>query len=85
MPRASPSSKLFGFLVILGFFSISNSRLQPSFHLQVFQKENSYTSFLFLFYCSLSSLSCKKQKVLIFLMHTSCTLFFGSCPKTDDS
>ena len=43
MVKASHNHNFFGFLVIFGSSSTSNSPLQPFFHLQVFQNEKSYT------------------------------------------
>ena len=43
MAKASYNHNFFGFLVIFGSSSTSNSPLQPFFHLQVFQNEKSYT------------------------------------------
>ena len=43
MARASHNHNFFGFLLIFGSSSTSNSPLQPFFHLQVFQNEKSYT------------------------------------------
>ena len=46
MARASHNHNFFGFLVIFGSSSTSNSPLQPFFRLQVFQNEKSSFSLL---------------------------------------
>ena len=81
MPRVSHNHNFFGFLVIFGFSSTSNSHLRPFFRLQVFQNKESYPFFI------LPSHHCptRNGKGSNFLMQTSCTLFFGSCAKTNGS
>ena len=74
MARASHNHNFFGFLVIFGSSSTSNSPLQPFFHLQEFQNEKSYT---FKKKKKLPShccpAICQKWKSSNFSMH-SCTL-----------
>ena len=76
MARASHNHNFFGFLVIFGSSSTSNSPLQPFFRLQVFQNEKSYTlkkkkKKILPSHCCPAT--CQKWKSSNFSMH-SCTL-----------
>ena len=73
MAKASHNHNFFGFLVIFGSSSTSNSSIQPFFHLQVFQNEKSYTFKKKILPSHCCPAICQKWKSSNFSMH-SCTL-----------
>ena len=73
MAKASHNHNFFGFLVIFGSSSTSNSSLQPFFHLQLFQNEKSYLFLKKILPSHCSPATCQKWKSSNFSMH-SCTL-----------